>query len=56
MGPDVIQRGLEVIQNDRVAQALEDERQFPERLDSGGEVGRIERMQHIARFNDHENN
>jgi hypothetical protein len=28
VGPDLIQRGLEVIQNDPVAEALEDEREF----------------------------
>ena len=56
MGPDLIQRGLEVIQNDRVAEALENERQFPEWLDAGGQAGQIERVQNIARFNDHEDN
>lgn len=56
VGPDLIQRGLEVIQNDRVAEAFEDKRQFPERLDSGRQVGRIERVKHIARFNDHKDN
>lgn len=56
VGPDPIQRGLEVIQNDRVAEAFKDKREFPERLDSGGQASRIECVQHIARFNDHEDN